>query len=208
MGDEKTSDHKMTRRGLLGRALTGAVVLTGYSCLGLKDALAVAKKSGKPVFSPEALDALFPAKPNDEYKKLLTEAQSGPQSFVRNHFTLTPDQEKWFAALTPADISSLKVGIGVALREDLRMQSECRAIEKLGPKEQLVAQGSSFRMSKAPSQEVVIQRGTTSRKRITVGVGSAAEKGAGVEGANTTGGIVGFQGTLYLTMAPLAGSSN
>jgi hypothetical protein len=206
MGDGKTSENKMNRRELLGTALTGAAVLVGYSCFGLKDAMAAAKKSGKPLFSPEALNALFPAQPNADYKRLLTEAQSDPQAFVRNHFTLTSDQEKSLAALTPADVSSLKLGIGTALREELRIQSDCGASAKLGPGAQMVAQGSSFQISKAPNQEVVIHTGTTSRKRVTTSVGSAAEKGVGVEGASTAGGVVGFQGTLNLNMMPRSAS--
>ena len=205
MSDENKSLN-MNRRDLLGRALTSAVVLGGYSCLGLKDLLAFAKKSGKPLFSPEALNALFPAKLNNDYKKLLTEAQSDPQSFVRNHFTLTAEQEKSLAALTADDVSSLKQGIGTALHEDLRIQSSCGASAKLPPGTQLVAQGSSFQISKSPNQEVVIQTGTTSRKRVTLGVGSASEKTGGVEGANSAGGIAGFQGTLNLNMMPRSAS--
>jgi hypothetical protein len=205
MAEEKKSDHKLNRRDLLGSALTGAVVLAGCTCLGLKDALAFAKKSGKPLFSPEALNALFPAKLNGDYKKLLTEAQSDPQSFVRNHFTLTADQEKGLAALTSDDLSSLKLGIGTALHEDLRIQSACGGSAKLPTGSQMVAQGSSFQMYKTPNQEVVIQTGTTSRKRVTLGVGSASEKTGGVEGANSAGGVI-FQGTLTLNMMPRTSS--
>jgi len=203
MSDKKKSEHKMNRRELLGRGLMGAAALAGYSCFGLKAAMAAAKKNGKPLFSPEALNDLFPAKLNADYKKLLTEAHSDPQAFVRNHFTLTPDQEKSLAALTPADISSLQLGIATALREDLRIQSDCGASTKLTPGAQAVARGSCFQISKAPNQEIVIQTGTTSKKRVTTALSSAAQKGVGGEGANTAGGIVGFQGTLNLNLTPL-----
>jgi len=198
--------HKMNRRELLGGALTGAAVLAGYSFLGLKNAIAVAKKQGKPLFSPEALNALFPVKLNSDYKKLLTEAQNDPQAFVRNHFALTPDQEKSLAALTSDDLSSLKLGIGIALHEDLRIESLCGASTKLPAGSQVVAQGASFQMYKTPNQEVVIQTGTTSKKRVTLGVGgSTSETTGGVEGANRAGGVI-FQGTLTLNMMPRTSS--
>jgi len=88
--DEKSKTNRgLNRREVLGTGLTGALLLAGYSCLGLKQAVAAARKSGKPLFSADALNALFPNQPNAEYKQLLAEARANPVAFVRAHFTLT-----------------------------------------------------------------------------------------------------------------------
>lgn len=125
MGEEKKSENKLNRRELLGTAITGAAVLAGYSCLGLKDAVAQYRKTGRPVFSVAALNELFGGTPNAQYKQLLTEAERDPKGFVRSHFTLTAAQEKDLNELTPQDLAKIREAAGTAQRENLRFRSDC-----------------------------------------------------------------------------------
>jgi hypothetical protein len=130
MGEEQKSPE-LSRRELLGKALTGAAVVAGYSCFGLKDAVAQFRKAGKPVFSVAALNELFGDTPNAQYKQLLAEAARDPQGFVRSHFTLTAAQEKDLNGLTPQDLGKIREAAGTAQRENLRFRSDCGVAVRL-----------------------------------------------------------------------------
>ena len=173
MDQENKTNRGLNRRELLGTGLTGALLLAGYSCLGLKDAVAAARKTGKPLFSADALNALFPNQPNAEYKQLLAEAQANPVAFVRSHFTLTEDFDKKLKDLDDGkdkqDQFTLQQALDTAQRENLRIVAVCidRKAAALQTGEVRVAESSRFFVSKSLNQAIVVPGGPAANQPRT-----------------------------------------
>jgi hypothetical protein len=183
MDKDSKTNRGLNRREVLGTGLTGALLLAGYSYLGLKDAVAASRKSGKPLFSADALNALFPNEPNAEYKRLLAEAHADPVAFVRNHFTVPADQkkalddfEKELSASAnkvgdrdTQDQFSLQSALATAQRENLRIVAQCLEgkAPALLPGEVRLAEGSHFFVSKSLHQATLGPGGTTPKQILT-----------------------------------------
>jgi hypothetical protein len=188
MDNENKTNCGLNRREVLGTGLTGALLLAGYSCLGLKQAVAAARKSGKPLFSANALNALFPNQPNAEYRQLLAEAQANPVAFVRRHFTLTDamddvvndlereaNDKQGNYRINPGtndyqdNYRILTQAIDTAQRENLRIVAGCitgRAAA-LQPGEVRVGESSRFFVSKSLDRAIVVPGRTSANQRPT-----------------------------------------
>lgn len=90
MKDDSTKG--LTRREALGKAATGALLVAGYSCFGLKDLVAQARAAGKLPLHTSSFSQLLPNTPSPEYRAMLTEASRDPLAFLESHFTMTERQ--------------------------------------------------------------------------------------------------------------------
>jgi len=89
-------------------AAAGAVI--GLSSLGaVKEALAQAKLTGKPLLTESALNSVFSTGGANERSRMaaLAEARQDVKRFIRNRFTLTPAQERQLDSLSTQRLESI-----------------------------------------------------------------------------------------------------
>ena len=133
---------------------SGPPKIAGYSVPGLKDAVAQSRKTGSPVLDAATMNGLLSNAPKAAHRALLSELVSNPASFVKAHFSLTKQQGKELAALTPSETNALRKGAQTAMTESLAVKADCGAARALDPGEQLIAKAGHFSITKvaaAPS---------------------------------------------------------
>ncbi len=116
-------------------ALTRVVAAAGFVTLGLKDALAQSRRTGKPLFGTrecDSLNRLVPAAPGPEYRRLLEEAVADPKAFLTARFTFTARQQSALAAVTPDEIRAIQSALRTALQDDLIVRFDCGALRAPG----------------------------------------------------------------------------
>ena len=111
------NDNKMDRRKFMNNA-TGAIIGLSALGLGLKETLAQARLTGKPMLTEESLNGIFSASNQRSATSALAEAKQDVKGFIRKKFTLTPSQEKGLDSLSKSQLDS--------------MTSLCDAAEKSG----------------------------------------------------------------------------
>src|SRR5215831_11984307 len=84
----------ITRRQLLMKAGSGAALLAGYSCLGLKPLVGQPKTPVRLPLNGTTLTQAFPQTPGPAYRAVLLEAARDPLAFLESRFVLTDDQRK------------------------------------------------------------------------------------------------------------------
>jgi len=85
----------------------------------LKEVLAQASRTGKPMLTEGAVNNLFsPGGPNERSKLpgLLAEAKRDVKGFVRNRFTLTPSQDQQLESLSRQQLESISGALEAAER--------------------------------------------------------------------------------------------
>ena len=120
----ETFENKPGRRDFLKSA--AAVALVGGTCLGtgLKQAMAKAKKTGKPLLSEKSLNEFIESKPKAELRRLMEEAHGDVRAFIRKYFYVAPEQEKELAAVPEAELLRVSEGLQKALKENLKPQAK------------------------------------------------------------------------------------
>ena len=113
----KKRESKIRRRDFLK---TSAAAV-GVSCLrlDLRKALAQAKRVGKPLLTENNLNRLIRANPatSRSGQELGREAIQDLKSLIRNHFSLTPEQEEELQSLTPEDSNRIAQTISNVLKQ-------------------------------------------------------------------------------------------
>jgi len=109
-----------SRREFLKKGLTTVV---GVGCLryGLREAIAQSVVSGKPVLTHASLNALIPKTPATLHPEL-TKAHADIKAYVRNHFTLTPAQQKALTGMTAAQVNQINNSLNTALQKNYRLK--------------------------------------------------------------------------------------
>lgn len=96
----------LTRRDFVKTGLATALVGAGCLSFGLKEALAQAKETGKPLLTPESLNKLFA---NGKANKVLAgEAIPDIKAFIRRRFTLTSQQNQVLDKFSMTDLTKLQ----------------------------------------------------------------------------------------------------
>ena len=104
-------ERKIDRRGFMISSASGAIV--GLSCLsiGLKEALAQARQTGKPLLTEESLNNLFTVGGSNERSMVaarIVEAKQDVKGFIRSRFTLTPAQEAKLESLSAEQLETIR----------------------------------------------------------------------------------------------------
>jgi len=105
----KKEDENTTSRRAFIR--TGALSLAGIACLsvGLKEALANARATGKVLLTEANLNSLFAAKKQSkQIKELVKEISRDIPGWLKREFSLTEVQKKAIDSIRPAQIAELK----------------------------------------------------------------------------------------------------
>ena len=115
----------VTRR----QAVIGGAATAGFVTLGLKEALATSRVTGKPLFGTGCaqLNQLVPATPGPEYDRLLEEGMADPKGFLTKRFTFTKTQMAALDAATPAELEAIRGALRTAKRDHLRVHFDCGA---------------------------------------------------------------------------------
>ena len=116
---EKSKKKGISRRNFLMNT-TKTVVIAGCLKIGLRDALAVAVATGKPVATEKNINALIldSAKSKGSYEKLVKEASADLRGFMTKSFTFTPEYEKNFKAVPDYEIEKFQKVIAQSIREN------------------------------------------------------------------------------------------
>jgi formylmethanofuran dehydrogenase subunit A len=93
----------LTRRQFLFSSTVGV----GCLAVGLKEALAQARATGKPVFTEAALNKLIAGATPEEAKAMAEMAKADLLAFANKYFTLTPLQVKWIKTMTPKEKAAI-----------------------------------------------------------------------------------------------------
>ncbi|MBS1807335.1 MAG: hypothetical protein JST84_03980 [Acidobacteria bacterium] len=104
------NEKKVNRREFVKGGVTTAAI--GMSCLkfGLKEALAAARDTGKPILTERNLNS-FITKNAANIQALAAEAKRDLKGFISNRFTLTPAQETFLDSISKEDIEKLNKGL-------------------------------------------------------------------------------------------------
>jgi hypothetical protein len=203
MSKDKTNEAGISRRGFLGKAMAGAVTAAGFSCVGLKAAVAenraaaaggrAAAAGGSPAVSQARALGKPPLNVATLNSTLQNRAQLGligadPKRFLKEHFSLTPTQLKEVEGLRSDELAAIRQALDAARRDNLSVSADC-----IGP---------GFIDSK--QAQVVVQ---TSRIRAVKPGATAGNMAPGVGANNATamGGAAGRTGgTLKITLSGFA----
>lgn len=110
---------KMKRREFLIGGATAAAGLTLFN-RNLRAAVAAARQSGKPMLTEGSLNSFISANPVNTPKghQVLTEAGANLEAFAEKHFTLTAEQRRELATISPEDRKKLADAIEQARSEN------------------------------------------------------------------------------------------
>jgi hypothetical protein len=90
---------RLTRRQFLFSSTVGV----GCLAVGLKEALAQAAKTGKPVFTEAGLNKLIADATPQQAQAMANMAKTDLLAFLLKYFTLTPLQLEWVKTMTPKE---------------------------------------------------------------------------------------------------------
>ena len=112
-----------TRRQLLR---TAVVVATGWR-VGVREAIAQARVTGKPMLSADTMTRALST------RAALESFKAGPKAFVREHFSLTRSQERFVELGTPQEVGAIRKAVNTALRNNA--QIVCSGSQRTGPRQ-------------------------------------------------------------------------
>jgi hypothetical protein len=117
---QKKVDEDLTRREFMKH--TGLITLGGLGCLalgGLREAIARAKVTGKPVLTDASLNQFIRtnAATWSTYQRLAGEAKGSLLLFLNKYFTLTPAQAAAVKTMTSANLATFQTAINSSLKD-------------------------------------------------------------------------------------------
>jgi hypothetical protein len=115
----KSKEKGISRRNFLKNTTKTTVVIAGCLKIGLRDALALAMATGKPVATEKNVNAFIQEATSikGSYARIVKEASTDLRSFVKSNFTLTPEYEKNFGALPNSEIERFQKVIAQSISE-------------------------------------------------------------------------------------------
>ena len=164
---------------------SGPPDVPGFSAPGLKDAVAQSRSTGLPIFDMKSANDLLSGVPKDTHRALLMEAAHDPGTFVTSRFSLTEQQTKDLANLTPQQKNAITNGLHTALRENLAVQATCIGADHKPPiGEQKLAEAGYLCVTKmaAPAGSITAKNGFSGTLNINI-----AEKTMGGLSPNSGG---------------------
>ena len=120
----KEEKKRIDRRQFLKNGSVGAAAV-GLTCLnfgGLREALALARQTGKPILNETNLNAIIPKSP-DGLRSFGGEVKRDLKALLHNRFAVTSAQEREINNLSPSDIKKIHQAIdkAVELKVPLRV---------------------------------------------------------------------------------------
>ena len=117
---DNTTKKGTSRRNFLKDATKTSVVIAGCLKIGLRDALAQAVTTGKPVATEKNLNAfiLEAASSKGSYARIVKEASADLRGFMTKNFTFTPEYEKNFKAIPDNVIEKIQNVIAQSIKEN------------------------------------------------------------------------------------------
>ncbi len=117
---DKKSGNMTSRRNFLKDATKTTVVVAGCLKIGLRDAIAEAMTTGKPVATEKNLNAFVEEATNTKgsYARIVQEASTDLRSFMMNNFTFTPEYAKNFKAIPDHEIEKVQKVIAQSIEEN------------------------------------------------------------------------------------------
>ena len=117
---DNTKKMGTSRRNFLKDATKTSVVIAGCLKIGLRDALAQAMTTGKPVATEKNLNAFIQeaASSKGSYARIVKEASADLRGFMMRNFTLTPEYEKNFKAIPNKEIEKVQNVIAQSIEEN------------------------------------------------------------------------------------------
>jgi hypothetical protein len=107
----------VSRRVFLRLAGTAAVGGVCFTSTTMKQALAAARRSGKPLFTEANLNALLPKKHDETFRRLAQDARRDIRSFIRQRFYLTSEQEGELASLSEEIVRNIQASLDDTLNK-------------------------------------------------------------------------------------------
>jgi hypothetical protein len=116
---DKKEDNVTSRRNFLKDATKTTVVVAGCLKIGLRDALAEAMTTGKPVATEKNLNAFVQeaVKTKGSYARIVKEASTDLRSFMMKNFTFTPEYAKNFKEIPDHEIEKFEKVIAHSIEE-------------------------------------------------------------------------------------------
>ena len=116
---DKSKKKGISRRDFLMNT-TKTVVIAGCLKVGLRDAIALAMETGKPVATEKNINSFIQnsTKNKGGYERIVKEASVDLRSFVMKNFTLTPEYEKNLKAIPDYEIEKFQKIIAMSIKED------------------------------------------------------------------------------------------
>ncbi len=117
---DNTMKKGTSRRNFLKDATKTSVVIAGCLKIGLRDALARAMMTGKPVATEKNLNAfiLEAVSSKGSYARIVNEASADLRGFMTKNFTFTPEYEKNFKAIPDNEIEKIQNVIAQSIKEN------------------------------------------------------------------------------------------
>lgn len=104
-------EKKVDRRAFMITGATGAIVGLSSLRLGLKEARAQARQTGKPVLTDRAINNLFLS--GAKAAGLAAEARRDVRGFIKSRFTLTAAQEQQLESLSPEETEAINANLAL-----------------------------------------------------------------------------------------------
>jgi len=106
---------------------SGPGEVPGFSAPGLKEVVAQSRLTGAPPFETKTVNDMFRSASKETHNALLGELAADPVSFLKNRFTLSPQQLKNVESLSPRELGLVKKSADFAKMMGSLFGSDCGA---------------------------------------------------------------------------------
>jgi TAT (twin-arginine translocation) pathway-exported protein len=118
MSTEKPSKN-LNRRQFLKTSAGLAVAAGCFSSIGLRQAIAEARRTGKPVLTPARVESNIPAPTSPEFHQHIAACKENPRAYLEQTFHLTRAQQRAIDSLSPDDRQKLNAALDTAEQRKL-----------------------------------------------------------------------------------------
>ena len=105
---QKNKMPEVERRDFLYAAAAAAAGGVCFSSATIRQALAAARQSGKPLFTAANFNALLPKQHDEKFRGLMQEVRADVRAFIRRQFYLTKEQERELASLSQETVRKIQ----------------------------------------------------------------------------------------------------
>lgn len=122
MGAKKEKSNDLNRRQFLKQTAGIAVVAGLFSPYLLPEALAAARKSGKPLLTPQDFERSIPQPGTPEFHQHIAAAKQNLRAYFEQNFYLTQQQRDAIDGLSAADREKLNQALDTAEKRKLKIR--------------------------------------------------------------------------------------